>query len=329
MDKTSINCHPELDSGPQASIHKILNKLPDDGSTIQPGDNQRFISVCIIGKPNSGKSTLLNQILGQKISIVTPKVQTTRSVINGITTVGNTQIIFFDTPGIFEPKKKLEHAMVKCAWSALHNADIILMLVDLTAKTLDDGIIQILERIKKNNLSPVFLLNKTDLVRNDDEFKKEVLEYLAGYTDTPIVFEISAKTGDGVKKLLNYICNKAPKFPWPYAEDALTTIPMRFLASEITREQLFLQLHEELPYNLTVYTEKWEERPDKSIRIDQTVLVSKDSHKSMILGKNGNKIKEISVQSRLEIEKTLDLKVHLFLFVKVRKEWMNNAELLQ
>ncbi len=286
---------------------------------------QKTISICIVGKPNAGKSSLLNRIIGQKLSIVTPKVQTTRSIITGVVTIKDTQLILFDTPGIFEPKKQLEKAMVRCAWSSLNGADIVALIIDSTRK-LDDQIIKILERLKALKMVPAFLLNKVDLINSNSDNIENTEQYLKEQFPQSNIFKISALSGEGVDGLLSYICDKASISPWLYGEDEMTNLPMRFISSEITREQLFLQLHEELPYNLTVQTEAWEELKDKSVKINQVIVVSRDNYKSMILGKHGARIKEIGTNARQEIEAFFGFKVHLFLFVKVRELWENNPE---
>jgi len=283
-------------------------------SSIQ--STQKTISLCIIGKPNAGKSSLLNKIIKQKISIVTPKVQTTRSIITGIITIEDTQIIILDTPGIFEPKKQLEKAMVRCAWSSLHSVDIVMLIID-SEKPLDSFTYQILERLKSVKIKLVFLLNKIDL---KSKYLAETVKQLT--TDFPniMLFLISVFSGENIDNLLSYIISQATPTKWLYEADDVTNLPMRFLAAEITREQLFLNLHEELPYNLTVQTEAWEEYRNKSIKINQVIIVSRESYKTIILGKNGAKIKEIGCLARLEMEKSFDCKIHLFLFVKVR-DW--------
>lgn len=283
---------------------------------------QKTISLGIIGKPNVGKSSLLNQIIGQKISIVTPKVQTTRSIITGIITLKDTQIILFDTPGIFEPKKQLERAMVRCAWSSLHGADVVMLMID-GAKPLEQLTVQILDKLKLMKVKLVFSLNKIDL---DSKYLKINESYLNENFPTLPIFKISALTGKGIDELLHYVLNQAPSTPWLYEEDNITNLPMRFLASEFTREQLFLNLHEELPYNLTVQTEKWEELNDKSVKINQVIIVSRNNYKMMIVGKHGSKIKEIGTKARLEMEKAFGFKVHLFLFIKVRELWETTPE---
>ncbi len=273
--------------------------------------------ISIIGKPNAGKSTLLNRLINHKISIVTPKVQTTRSMIKGIVTKDNTQFVFIDTPGIFEPKKNLEKVMVRCAWSSIIGADVVMLLVD-SRDELSDFQLKMINRLKDSNVDLIILLNKIDLT----SLKKEQLkEYFVEILPNTKIFEISAMNGDGVDNLIEFLIQKSPEREWFYEEDDITTLPMRFLASEITREKLFLELQDELPYNLTVDTETWEEFQDGSVKIRQVIIVARDSHKAIVLGKHGSMIKKIGQMSRVSITEVLDIKVHLFLFVKVRENW--------
>ncbi|MCC8417706.1 MAG: GTPase Era [Rickettsia endosymbiont of Bryobia graminum] len=281
---------------------------------------QKTISICIIGKPNAGKSSLLNRLIGEKISIVTPKVQTTRTIITGIVTVKDTQLIILDTPGIFEPKKQLEKAMVRCAWSSLHDVDLVLLIIDST-KSIDQFSLAMLKKLQALKINLLFILNKIDLSSKHTE---EIENILRSQFIDPNIFKISVLSGENIKQLQNNVLKQAKISPWLYEKDDVTNLPMRFLAAEITREQLFLQLHQELPYNLTVQTEMWQENKDKSIKINQVIIVSRDAYKTIILGKNGSKIKEIGSKSRLEMEKAFDCKIHLFLFVKVREFWEND-----
>lgn len=282
---------------------------------------QKTVSVCIIGRPNSGKSTLLNRIISEKLSIVTPKVQTTRSIITGIITLKDTQIILYDTPGIFEPKGTLEKAMVRCAWSSLHSADIVMLIVD-SLKPLDSITHDILNKLRSLNVVPVLLLNKIDV---ESKYINDTKAFLTKNYSDSLLFPISALSGKNIqKKLLEYIISKAKVAPWLYEEDDITDLPMRFIAAEITREQLFLGLQQELPYKLTVQTEKWEELKDKSVKINQVIIVSRESYKTIILGKNGSKIKELGVKSRMQMQQFFGFPVHLFLFVKVRELWEDN-----
>ncbi|WP_395476680.1 GTPase Era [Rickettsia endosymbiont of Pantilius tunicatus] len=286
---------------------------------------QKTVSVCIIGRPNSGKSTLLNRIIGEKLSIVTPKVQTTRSIITGIITLKDTQIILYDTPGIFEPKGTLEKAMVRCAWSSLHSADIVMLIID-SLKPLDNITHDILNKLRSLNVVPVFLLNKIDV---ESKYIDDTKAFLAENYPDSLLFPISAISGENVDKLLEYITSKAKIAPWLYEEDDITDLPMRFIAAEITREQLFLGLQQELPYKLTVQTEKWEELKDKSVKINQIIVVSRESYKTIILGKNGSKIKELGAKSRMQMQQFFGFPVHLFLFVKVRELWEDNRDYYQ
>jgi GTP-binding protein Era len=281
---------------------------------------QKTISLSIIGKPNAGKSSLLNKLIGQKISIVTPKVQTTRSIITGIVTIKDTQLIILDTPGIFEPKKQLEKAMVRCAWSSLHGVDLVLLIIDST-KPIDQFTLQVLKKLQILKINLIFLLNKID---SPSEYLEEIENTLRYWFIDNYILRISVLSGENINKLLNYIQSQAKELPWLYEEDDITNLPMRFLAAEITREQLFLNLHQELPYNLTVQTEMWQENNDKSIKIHQVIVVSKDSYKTIILGKNGCKIKEIGSKARIEMQIAFDCKIHLFLFVKIRELWQND-----
>ena len=296
-----------------------MTNLTQDSDSLH---KQKTVSVCIIGKPNAGKSSLLNYLIGQKLSIVTPKVQTTRSIITGVITLDDTQIILFDTPGIFEAKKQLERAMVRCAWSSLNSADIVMLIMDSTKK-LDHMTEQIFARLKSLKIEPVLLLNKIDLSSKEIENTKSHLNEI--FPEAPR-FEISAISGKGVSSLTSYIKGHAKSVPWVFEEDDITNLPLRFLAAELTREQLFLKLHEELPYNLTVQTERWEENKDGSVKINQIIVVARSNHKMMILGKAGNMIKEIGSSARTEMEKSFGFKVHLFLFVKVRELWESNPE---
>ncbi|HJD67776.1 MAG TPA: GTPase Era [Rickettsia endosymbiont of Bembidion lapponicum] len=286
---------------------------------------QKTVSVCIIGRPNSGKSTLLNRIIGEKLSIVTPKVQTTRSIITGIITLKDTQIILYDTPGIFEPKGALEKAMVRCAWSSLHSADIVMLIID-SLKPLNNITHDILNKLRSLNVVPVILLNKIDI---ESKYLNDIKTFFIEQYPDSLLFPISAISGENVDKLLEYITSKAKIAPWLYEEDDITDLPMRFIAAEITREQLFLGLQQELPYKLTVQTEKWEELEDKSVKINQVIVVSRESYKTIILGKNGSKIKELGMKSRKQMEQFFGFPVHLFLFVKVRELWEDNPDYYQ
>ena len=288
-----------------------------------PENIKKTLSVCIVGKPNAGKSTLLNYIIGEKISIVTPKVQTTRSIITGIVTFEDVQLVLFDTPGIFEPKKKLEKAMVRCAWSSLESADMIVLIIDGSMK-IDDGIKDIIYRISESGKPITFLLNKIDI---KTKYAVENISFLQKIAPKARIFNVSALKGKNVNDFLEYLKQSAHSSGWGYDADDITNLPSRFLATEITREQLFLKLEQELPYNLTVESESWEEQEGGSVKVNQAIIVSRENYKNMIIGKKGSKIKEIGTQARINIEKLLGQKVHLFLFVKVRKNWEDNPEI--
>ncbi|MCP5369272.1 MAG: GTPase Era [Rickettsiaceae bacterium] len=285
--------------------------------------NSKLLSVCIIGKPNAGKSTLTNALLGEKLSIVTPKVQTTRSIITAILTLDETQIILFDTPGIFEARKKLEKAMVRCAWSSLSSADLVAIIIDGSEK-LDKDLEVIIERVIANNKQIIFLINKMDVPSKN---YVENLRFVEQLIPKVPIFNISALKNKNIDSVLKFLKEQAKSSHWLYAEDDLTNLPARFLACEITREQLFLQLHQEIPYNLTVDCEQWINHNDGSVKIYQVILVSRDSHKQMIIGKKATRIKEVGSQARINIEKLLGQKVHLFLFVKVRENWEDDPNL--
>ncbi|MAC80360.1 MAG: GTPase Era [Rhodobacteraceae bacterium] len=281
--------------------------------------------VALIGEPNAGKSTLLNRMVGAKVSIVTHKVQTTRTRIRGVAMEGESQIVFVDTPGLFRPRRRLDRAMVAAAWGGAADADIIVLLIE-AHRGVTEGVEQILENLKEVvGERPVALaINKIDRV------KSEVLLALAENMNARFsfvkTFMISAEKGYGVADLRAWLAGELPESPWLYPEDQIADLPMRMIAAEMTREKLTLRLHQELPYQLTVETESWDERKDGSARIDQIVYVAREGHKGIILGRKGETIKAVSQQSREEIEEFLGRKVHLFLQVKVREKWMDEAE---
>jgi GTP-binding protein Era len=279
--------------------------------------------VALIGAPNAGKSTLLNQLVGRKLAIVTPKVQTTRARLLGIAIEGEAQLIYVDTPGIFEPRRRLDRAMVAAAWAGAADADETVLLVD-AAHPNDRDTQRIVEQLKKSRRRAILALNKIDLVRR---------ETLLGLADTLFatgifepVFMISGLTGDGVDALKRHLAASVPAGPWLFPADQLSDAPERWIAAEVTREQVFLQLHDELPYAATVETEAWEERRDGSVRIDQVVYVRRASQRAIVLGDGGRRIKAIGARARGELERMLDRRVHLFLFVKVRENWVEDPE---
>ncbi|CAM5499548.1 GTP-binding protein Era [Aquamicrobium terrae] len=279
--------------------------------------------VALIGAPNAGKSTLVNQLVGTKVSIVTHKVQTTRALVRGIATHGAAQIVFIDTPGIFKPRRRLDMAMVTTAWGGAKDADIVLVLIDAERGIKGDAD-AILERLKDVRQPMVLVLNKVDRVR------PEALLLLAKTANERVPFRntfmVSALTGSGCNDLLDYLAEALPAGPWYYPEDQISDLPMRQLAAEITREKLYLRLHQELPYSSHVETEKWEEKKDGSVRIEQVVYVERDSQKKIVLGHKGETIRAIGQAARKEIGDILEQKVHLFLFVKVRENWGDDPE---
>jgi GTP-binding protein Era len=285
---------------------------------------QKTLTVALAGAPNAGKSTLTNYLVGEKISIISPKVQTTRDLIRGVFIEGNTQIILVDTPGVFIPKKArlLERKIVKTAWSGIRDAELVCLLIDAT-EGFNNKIKIILDEFKKKEINNILVLNKVDAVKKPTllELTKKITDY---YPDFKEIFMISAKTGEGVDKLKQYILNQATEGEWVFKNDELTDIPLKFLASEITREKLFLKLDKELPYNVDVETEKWEEFDNGDIKIQQVIYVSRENQKSIILGKRGQLIKEVGTEARQELSKFLEKKVHLFLFVKLKADWIED-----
>ena len=274
--------------------------------------------VTLIGPPNSGKSTLTNALVGAKVAIVTHKAQTTRGPILGIALQGDSQIILVDTPGIFQPKRRLDRAMSDAAWTRAAEADLVVLVID-AKRSIDHVLDPIFANLSEVKCPMVAVLNKIDLVA-----RPELLHLTADLTKSysfTRTFIISALTGDGVPDVKSYLASGVPPGPWLYPEDQLTDAPLRQAAAEITRERLFLRLHDELPYSLTVETDSWKELPNGSVRIEQTVYVMRDSQKKIVLGAHGATIKEISMAARKEISKMIDTPVHLFLFVKVRGRW--------
>ncbi len=280
--------------------------------------------VALVGAPNAGKSTLLNSLVGAKVSIVTRKVQTTRARLRGIAVRGSSQLIFVDTPGIFTPKRRLERAMVAAAWMGAQDADVVALLFDAARTVIDSDTQLILDGLKAQRRRAVLVLNKIDLI------KRERLLKLAARFEAQDLFEhtfmISALTGDGVPDLLDHVARAMPEGPWLYPEDQLSDLPLRLMAAETTREKLFRKLHQELPYALTVETERWQDFEDGSVKIEQIIYVQRGTQKAIVLGKKGSKIKDIRSESQAELEDVLGCKVHLFLFVKVRENWIDDPE---
>ncbi|GGE46738.1 GTPase Era [Agaricicola taiwanensis] len=286
-------------------------------------DVKRAGFVALLGAPNAGKSTLLNALVGAKVSIVSHKVQTTRTLVRGIAMSGPTQVVFVDTPGIFAPKRRLDRAMVSSAWGGAGDADIAGLLID-AKKGLDDANLAILERLGDVRQPKFLILNKVDLVRPEVLLKLAALA--AEKADFEKTFMVSALTGSGVADVMTWLETRLPEGPWLYPEDQISDLPLRMLAAEITREKLFLRLHEELPYESHVETEQWKVQGDGSVRIEQTIYVERDSQKKIVIGKAGQTIKAISTAARKEIAEMAEVDVHLFLFVKVRENWANDPE---
>lgn len=289
----------------------------------QPTTPTRSGFVALIGAPNAGKSTLVNQLVGTKVSIVTHKVQTTRAIVRGIATHDNAQIVFLDTPGIFKPRRALDRAMVTTAWGGARDADMVLVLIDAERGISGDAE-ALLDNLKDVRQPKILVLNKVDRV------KGEALLKLTAEANARATFErtfmISALTGDGCADLLDYLAAALPEGPWYYPEDQVSDLPMRQLAAEITREKLYLRLHQELPYASHVETEKWEEKKDGSVRIEQVIYVERDGQKKILLGHKGETIRAIGAAARKELAEILEQNVHLFLFVKVRENWGSDPE---
>ena len=279
--------------------------------------------VALIGAPNAGKSTLLNRLVGQKLAIVTPKVQTTRSRLLGIATEGDAQLIFVDTPGIFAPRRRLDRAMVAAAWAGATDADVSVLLVD-AARGIDHDVRHIVDRLKGARRAAILALNKVDLVRR--EVLLGLADQLSRQGNFAQIFMISGLTGDGVGDLFRHLVQTVPEGPFLFPPDQLSDAQERWLAAEVTREQVFLQLHDELPYSATVETENWQERPDGSVRVEQVIYVRRQSQRAIVLGEGGKRIKTIGARARAELSTMLDRKVHLFLFVKVRENWLDDPE---
>ncbi len=281
--------------------------------------------IAVIGAPNAGKSTLVNQIIGAKVSIVSPKVQTTRTRVTGILAEGTDQAIFVDTPGIFRgAKRRLEKAMVDVAWRQAAETDRLMLVIDVSRKRLSDDDHAVIEQLEQQKAKPILVLNKTDSARH--EVMLEIATAVNARLDVQETFMVSALTGDGVEDLKNAVLARLPAGPWLYPDDQISDLPSRMLAAEATREKLFMQLHQELPYNLTVETELFEVQKNGDLKINQVIYVTRDSHKAMVLGKSGARIKQVGSQSRKDLAELFDRKVHLFLFVKVRENWLNDPE---
>ncbi|WP_170787279.1 GTPase Era [Ruegeria lacuscaerulensis] len=281
--------------------------------------------IALIGEPNAGKSTLLNRMVGAKVSIVTHKVQTTRARIRGVAMEGDAQLVFVDTPGLFKPRRRLDRAMVAAAWGGAADADVVVLMIE-AHRGITEGVERILEGLEEIGQSRTVALaiNKIDKVPSEKLLAlTSDLNARYSFSET---FMISAEKGHGVDDLRQWLARELPEGPWLYPEDQIADLPLRMIAAEMTREKLTLRLHQELPYQLTVETENWEERKDGSAKIDQVIYVMRDGHKGIVLGKRGETIKAVSQAARAELEEFLDRKIHLFLQVKVRPNWLEESE---
>jgi GTP-binding protein Era len=287
------------------------------------GTSPRCGFIALIGAPNAGKSTLINALVGTKVTIVSHKVQTTRTLLRGIAIAGDAQLVFIDTPGIFAPKRRLDRAMVATAWAGAHDADIVGVLVD-AKRGIDAEAGALLDGVAVVSQPKVLIINKVDLI--DKPALLALTQLANARTDFRATFMISALTGDGVADLKRWLAGAVPAGPWHYPEDQITDAPLRQLAAEITREKLYLRLHQELPYQSTVETTSWQERKDGSVRIEQTIFVERESQRKIVLGKGGQTIKAIGAEARREIAEVVEQRVHLFLFVKVREGWGDDPE---
>jgi GTPase len=292
-------------------------------TSLDPATDRRCGFVALVGAPNSGKSTLLNRLVGAKISIVSRKVQTTRSLVRGIALEGEAQIVFVDTPGIFAPKRRLDRAMVTSAWGGAADADAVALIVD-ARRGLDDEVEAIIAKLPDVAAPKVLILNKIDIVQRPKLL--ELAGKLTSMTPFAATFMISAETGDGVADVRRGLAALMPVGPWLYPADQVSDAPLRALAAEITREKIFERLHDELPYQSTVETELWKDMPDGSARVEQTIYVMREGHKKIVIGEGGRTIKAIGSAARRDIAEAAEQKIHLFLFVKVRENWPDDPE---
>ena len=281
--------------------------------------------VALIGEPNAGKSTLLNRMVGAKVSIVTHKVQTTRARIRGVAMQGDSQIVFVDTPGLFQPRRRLDRAMVAAAWGGAADADVVVLMIE-AHRRLTVGVERILERLAEIGQGRIVALAINKIDRVEASALLSLTKALNDRFDFAETFMISVEKGHGVDALRQWLAGRLPEGPWLYPEDQIADLPMRMIAAEMTREKLTLRLHQELPYQLTVETESWEERKDGSARIEQIIYVSRDGHKGIVLGNKGEPIKSVSQAARAELTEFLGRKIHLFLQVKLREKWQDEAE---
>jgi len=306
---------PRSSTGPNATPPEAVAKA-------EPAPT-RCGYVALIGAPNSGKSTLLNRLVGHKLAIVTPKAQTTRNRLLGIAIEDATQIIYVDTPGIFAPRRRLDRAMVAAAWSGAADADKTVLLVD-ASRGIDEDTRRILVALSERGRQSILALNKIDLVRRDQLLG--LADQLSRQGSFDPIFMISGLKGDGVEDVKRHLAASLPPGPWLFPEDQLSDAPERLIAAEVTREQVFLQLHDEIPYASTVETEQWEEKPDGSVRIQQVIYVQRPGQRAIVLGEGGRRIKAIGSRARAELKDLFGRRVHLFLFVKVRQGWVEDRE---
>ncbi|MCY4590274.1 MAG: GTPase Era [Alphaproteobacteria bacterium] len=286
------------------------------------GGGRRAGFAALIGAPNAGKSTLLNRLVGAKLAIVTHKVQTTRTRIRGVCICGDAQVVFVDTPGIFQPRRRLDRAMVNAAWRSAADADVVVVVHDVARGARDAESVRILDGVRRENRPVVLALNKIDLIRT--EALLPLAAEFAGEGVFEEVFMISARSGDGCDRLVAHLADRMPSGPWLYPEDEISDLPERLFAAELTREQVLLRLHQELPYQATVETEQWTERDDGALVINQVIYVRRQGHRKIVLGRGGRMIRAIGSAARLGMQEALERTVHLFLFVKVRENWMDD-----
>ena len=285
---------------------------------------QRCGFVAVIGAPNAGKSTLVNALVGAKVSIVSPKEQTTRTLVRGIAMIGDAQVVFIDTPGIFRPKQRFERAMVAAAWAGASDAELVAFVVD-AAKFDRAEVDSIVSDLRASGRKAILVLNKVDIVD-----KPKLLSLAADLNASGVfseVFMVSAKTGDGLEAMKAYLAAAVPAGPWMFPPDDVSDMPGRLLAAEVTREKLFLNLHQEVPYGCAVVSDSWEERKDGSVKINQTILVAREGHRAIVLGEGGQRIRKVGSDARRELKEMLDRDVHLFLHVKVDENWRNDRSL--
>ena len=297
---------------------------PQEATRAAPAAQTRCGFIAIIGATNAGKSTLVNALVGAKVTIVSHKVQTTRTQIRGIAMEGASQLVFIDTPGIFRPRRRLDRAMVDAAWGSASDVDTVALLID-AQKGLSEDVERIVERLAAEHRPLVVILNKVDKVEDKEKLLK-LATALSDKLKISKLFMISALSGSGIADLKRYFAETVPYGPWHYPEDDISDAPLRWLASEITRERIYHWLHQELPYETTVETTDWIEKADGSVRIEQTIYVARDSQKSIVLGKGGEQVKKISMEARKELSAIVEKPVHLFLFVKVREAWESDPE---